>query len=413
MTCQLLAVTQSVPTMMSATSQRTQHLPERAPVVTNEAVPFYKKLAGRLQSLRRGRNQRQRVLEPLPQPSQERLDASLSDAPIDTDKLVAGKASAAQEKQKTVLYLAYGSNLCNETFRGVRGIRPLSQVNVLVPSLRLTFDLPGIPYAEPCFANTARRDPNHPPADDGSDYHKNRWHKGLVGVVYEVTMTDYAHIIATEGGGSAYHDILVDCYVLPHADTVPTTPTSKPFKAHTLFAPVQTDANEPRTTERNSRPDPSYAQPSARYLKLITDGATECDLPAEYQSYLHDIRAYTITSKSQAVGKALFLSIWMPIIMMIFALSKQLQDDKGRAPKWFADFSSMAFKGMWMCYDGVFKGAFGDGERTVGDEAMLKKKEVGGDEEKVGLLDLEEVVDTVEAEGSREKSGMEGWSDSV
>ena len=81
------------------------------------------------------------VFEAVPAPSQARLDASLNDAPLDTEKLVSQQSTATQEKAKTVLYLAYGSNLCNETFRGVRGIRPLSQVNVMVPSLRLTFDL--------------------------------------------------------------------------------------------------------------------------------------------------------------------------------------------------------------------------------------------------------------------------------
>jgi hypothetical protein len=201
------------------------------------------------------------------------------------------------------------------------------------------------------------------------DYHKNRWRKGLVGVVYEVTRSDYAHIIATEGGGSAYHDILVDCYVLPASDTVPSTPTSQPFRAHTLFAPVLDDEE----SDRVHRPDPSYAQPSARYLKLITDGATECQLPAEYQDYLHDIRPYTITSKKQAAGKALFLAIWMPFVVFIFTLSRKLQDKKGRAPWWIAKLSAMIFAGMWMSYDGAFKAMFGDGERTVGDEALWKK----------------------------------------
>jgi hypothetical protein len=121
--------------------------------------------------------------------------------------------SRSESQRGTMLYLAYGSNLSNETFRGNRGIKPLSQVNVQVPSLRLTFDLPGLPYAEPCFANTARRDPKNDPAQDGRNveenekcgssevrrneekYRKNRWHKGLIGVVYEVTPEDYAHII--------------------------------------------------------------------------------------------------------------------------------------------------------------------------------------------------------------------------
>lgn len=313
--------------------------------------------------------------EPITQTSQTRLDASLTDAPLDVQELMTQQSAAAQDKVKTVLYLAYGSNLCNETFRGVRGIRPLSQVNVVVPSLRLTFDLPGIPYKEPCFANSALRMP-----EDGQDYHKDRWHKGLVGVVYEVTLADYAHIIATEGGGSAYQDILVDCYALPPTDTVPSTPTSKAFKAHTLFASTPDDNNsQSRTTDRIVRPDPSYAQPSARYLKLITDGATECSLPTEYQDYLHGIQPYTITTKKQEIGKNIFLAIWIPFITLVFMLGRKFQDKNGRAPWWVAKLTSMVFTGMWTSYDSVFKPAFGDGERTVGDDALENRDSSRGD----------------------------------
>jgi hypothetical protein len=350
--------------------------------------PLWTKFTSRLSTLRPSGDAPKRVFTPVPQPSQARLDASLNDKPFDTETLVSSQPLATQEKLKTVFYLAYGSNLCNETFRGVRGICPLSQVNVLVPSLRLTFDLPGIPYKEPCFANTALRVP------DAQDYHKDRWHKGLVGVVYEVTLADYAHIIATEGGGSAYDDILVDCYVLPSSDTVPTSPDSKPFKAHTLFAPILDSNNKVRTTDRISRPDPSYAQPSARYLKLITDGATECNLPAEYQTYLHDIRTYTITNKKQEMGKTIFLAIWYPILMFVFALARQLQDKKGRSPAWLAKLSAMVFTGIWLSYDSVFKGLFGDGERTIGDDALnakgtrnTKDSLSGYDAEKEGLLE--------------------------
>ncbi|KAJ4380222.1 hypothetical protein N0V86_004531 [Didymella sp. IMI 355093] len=362
----------------------------------DNSVSCCRKLVGRLTALRRRGNQPRRVFAPIPKTSQDRLDASLNDAPLDATAITESDISAAREKNKTVLYLAYGSNLCNETFRGVRGIKPLSQVNVLVPSLRLTFDLAGIPYAEPCFANSARRIPDAPMPDPSEPhYHKDRWQKGLVGVVYEVTLSDYAHIIATEGGGASYHDILIDCHVLPFADTVPSRPTTAPFKAHTLFAPT-VRPDEARTAERISRPDPSYAQPSARYLKLITDGATECELPAEYQEYLHNIRPYTVTTKKQAAGKALFVGIWMPFILMIFAISKRLQDDKGRAPKWFAKLTAMIFAGMWLCYDGVFKGTFGDGERTIGDGMDMEWKGTPyrdeeaasySDAEKEGLLE--------------------------
>lgn len=315
------------------------------------------------------------IFLPLPLPSQERLHASLGDQPFDIDQFTASQGPVPRHKDTTILYLAYGSNMCNETFRGVRGIRPLSQINVVVPSLRLTFDLPGIPYSEPCFANTTRRLADAQSDDKvydvavgrsavGYGYHKDRWHKGLVGVVYEVTRSDYAHIIATEGGGSAYSDILVDCFSLPAGDMVPTLPTTRPFKAHTLFAPLPDDERK-QPTDRVSRPDSSYAQPSARYLRLIIDGAAECHLSKEYQDYLHSIRSYTITTRRQAMGKALFLATWLPLVMLIFSLARLVQDEKGRAPSWFAKISAWVFLGMWASYDKGFKRLFGDGERTI------------------------------------------------
>ncbi|KAF9730674.1 hypothetical protein PMIN06_004167 [Paraphaeosphaeria minitans] len=307
------------------------------------------------------RNKVRRVFPRVSQTSQERRDASLTEPPFDAKALTPSGIGAASEKGKTVLYLAYGSNLCKETFREKRGINPLSQINVLVPSLRLTFDLPGVPYIEPCFGNSAMRDPD---ATDSEDYHKDRWKKGLVGCVYEVTPSDYAHIIATEGGGAGYQDILVECYLLPDGDTVPEKPTTQRFLAHTLFAPRE---------KSHARPDPSYAQPSARYLNLITTGAAELSLPREYQLYLNEIRAYTITTKKQQVGKVLFASIWLPFLQLLFALNAQFQDDKGRSPPWLAHIAASLFLGIWRCYDGAFKNVFGDGERTQGDEASSKQ----------------------------------------
>ncbi|KAK6434665.1 hypothetical protein LTR95_009152 [Oleoguttula sp. CCFEE 5521] len=299
----------------------------------------------------------------------------------------------------TVLYLAYGSNLSNETFRGKRGIKPLSQINVQVPSLRLTFDLPGLPYAEPCFANSGTRDaekdrpsfsagvsanektPLLPHQPSSSEYRKDSWHKGLIGVVYEVTPEDYAHIIATEGGGASYHDILVDCHAFASSDpatSVPQAPTLPAFKAHTLFAPAAQDGDAPpKDGGRFQRPDTSYAQPSARYLKLITDGAAECGLPYEYQDYLHALRPYTLTSNKQRVGQFVFLSIWLPFIMLCFALGRQFADKDGLTPTWLRQLTAAIFKGCWMSYDGFFKPLFGDGERSIPD---------GGDEAPEGNL---------------------------
>lgn len=313
--------------------------------------------------------------------SRARRLESLADTPFDLAELEQHVRQGHPSSKATVLYLAYGSNLSVETFRGARGIRPLSQVNVVVPQLVTTFDLPGVPYSEPCFANTRYRQPvgdtqrgicekdellSHP-----LDHHKDRWHKGLVGVVYEVTQTDYAHIIATEGGGAGYHDVVVDCYILSDDPTqeVPLHPKGETFKAHTLFSPP-----------RIIRPDPSYAQPSARYLKLIMDGAEECLLPYEYQTYLKGIRPYKPVTAKQRLGQFVFLSTWAPAFAFIFAAGSIFLGENGRYPDWYIAFANAIFVVVWASYDNFFKQIFGDGERSTGragesaldEEALLE-----------------------------------------
>jgi hypothetical protein len=290
-----------------------------------------------------------------PRTTQARIEASRDDQPIDLASLLQDTSPSTTD---TVLYLGYGSNLSAETFLRKRNIKPLSQANVVVPSIALTFNLPGIPYNEPCFANSRYRDEDDSTTKEGtSEYHKDRWHKGLVGVVYEVTKSDYAHIIATEGGGSGYQDVVVPCYTLSSnpKDAVPLHPSGTHGKAHTLLAP-----------QTKLRSDPSYAQPSARYLKLITDGAAEHALPYEYQDFLHQIRTYHPTTTKQRLGSFIFLSIWAPILFFMFQgpASIFLRPD-GTYPPWFAAFSRAVFTGCWGSYDHFFKPMFGDGERTT------------------------------------------------
>jgi hypothetical protein len=312
-----------------------------------------------------------------PNTNRARLLDSLAERPLDLSELEQHVTQGHSSPQNTVLYLAYGSNLSTKTFRGRRGIQPLSQVNVLVPELVATFDLPGVAYSEPCFANTRYRKPNGSTRPNASekdellphplDHHKDRWHKGLVGVVYEVTKADYAHIIATEGGGAGYQDVVVDCYTLSGdpKEEVPLDPKGETFKAHTLFSPPKI-----------IRPDPSYAQPSARYLKLITDGAEECLLPYEYQTYLKGIRPYEPTTAKQRLGQFIFLSTWAPAFALIFGAGNIFLDKNGRYPDWYKKFANAIFVAVWASYDNFFKKIFGDGERTT-----YKDGENGVDEE--------------------------------
>lgn len=293
---------------------------------------------------------------PTPITSPERRERSLNDLPIEISQL--SRKAAETEPKDTVLYLGYGSNLCAETFQGKRNVKPLSQVNVVVPALSLTFDLPGLPYTEPCFGNVRYRDTEMGGDVAGDDYHKDRWHKGLVGVVYEVTRADYINIIATEGGGSGYQDVLVDCYALNGTldEVVPSDPSGPCFKAHTLYDPTGL-----------SRRKHSYAQPSPRYLKLITDGAAEHALPQEYQDFLNQIRTFHLTTTKQRLGQFIFLSIWGPFLLFALQGSKIFLRPDGTYPQWMAKFVQIIFTSAWGSYDKFFKTTFGDGERTIGD----------------------------------------------
>ncbi|KAI5848611.1 hypothetical protein DFP73DRAFT_541738 [Morchella snyderi] len=277
-----------------------------------------------------------------------------------------------------ILYLAYGSNLDAGTFQGRRGIKPLSATVVTVPSLTLVFDLPGIAYIEPCFANVRARKVNIPSekqllvAEEGledmeatvvlSKLSEGRYRDSedlsddvdapaLMGVVYEVTPEDYATIIATEGGGASYADVTVDCISID----------GKALKAHTLLAPMT-----------KTRPH-SGAQASARYLNIISSGAEQHGLPESYRSWLAHFRPYHTTTLRQKVGGVLFVGIWAPAVLATFAISRWC---KGSHSGLGIKMHERVFRGMWTSYDKLFKPYFGDGERTEGEEKEVDKERV-------------------------------------
>ncbi|KXG54227.1 uncharacterized protein PGRI_073710 [Penicillium griseofulvum] len=370
-------------------------------------------------------------IKPIPRTNIEQRRSSLVATSLDQDETLPEKITTQQEhgisvsetvaKDETVLYLAYGSNLASKTFRGMRGITPLSQISVLVPELRLTFDLPGVPYAEPCFAGTQYRDISS--ADDEtelqddetdvsdneylsekaalitrtrevevvSDCDKRQWSKPLVGVVYEVTLADYAKIIATEGGGRGYRDGVIDCHPFPSSydpsDPVPDHPSTPAFKAHTLLSPAAESARLKLKSQKGDvaplssgpklpwwhtvclhfRPDPYYAQPSARYLGLLKSGAAEHSLPISYQEYLAQIKPYRTTTSRQSVGKMIFLIMWAPSLILTMSLSRACAGPDGRSPIWLVTLANIISSGMWNSYDWFFAPIFGDGERALDD----------------------------------------------
>lgn len=304
-----------------------------------------------------GRGEKQRKsFDPIPRFDDERLQSVLSG--------------------ETVLYLAYGSNLCASTFQGSRDIRPISALNVIVPDLDLTFDLDGIPYSEPCFANSSFKKIEAIPQElfkKGASAEENAalanalvarnsnrtasalgWTKGLVGVAYEITLEDYQHVMATEGGGTSYSDIVVPCFPLDQdEDEVSPNSRETALKAHTLFS--SGDARFRRTGKN---------QPSKRYLDLIRSGAREHKLPNDYQDWLASLQPYTITTRRQDIGKILFRLVWMPWLIIFFVFMRSASGPKGSRSKAARFLSGRLFSGVWLSYDWGFKWIWGNGEST-------------------------------------------------
>ena len=286
------------------------------------------------------------------------------------------KGSESLAAGKTVLYLAYGSNLCAATFQGSRGIRPISALNVSVPHLELVFDLPGFCYREPRFANTRFRLPE---SVQSTKHQKNGeknsllpqvptlsdnpgtatslgWAKGLVGVVYEITEEEWEHVIRTEGGGSAYAVVEVPCFPLEQgAELDGEGRKVKALTAHTLLAGQKTSDRRPR----------GFGQPSKRYLDLIKAGAKEHNLPKEYQDWLATIEPFALIHLRQKIGQKVFYALWMPWFMTFFVISSLIPFQNHRPSPLVGSLTAALFRSIWLSYDYGFKWVFGNGERSV------------------------------------------------
>lgn len=297
------------------------------------------------------------------------------------------------EGQKTLYYLAYGSNLSASTFKGRRGIKPLSATNVLCPGQVLVFDLNGIPYWEPCFANirevaleeqssiqrriTAARTPENVVKEYMTELEQlaargsgQVWKNALIGVVYEVTEEDYAIIIRTEGGGAGYKDVEVDCYVLPKVNEHGISGPVTTIKAHTLRAPP------------NKTNSACTSQPSPRYLGLLVTGAKGNSLPQAYINYLSSLHAYRRTTWLQKVGAFLFLAQWVLPIAAFLSFKNLFSDKKtGISPKWIQKIEGGMLVAVWFTYRWIYKPIWGDGQRTIGDKVDMCGRVLGENKE--------------------------------
>jgi AIG2 family protein len=145
-----------------------------------------------------------------------------------------------------VRYFAYGSNMEVATFRGRRGIAYSRAVAARAAGWRLVLDKPPLVPVGESFANIV-------PDPDAS----------VLGVLYEITAADLAHLDLTEG-------VLIGNYRRIEVAVAPLTEPDAPALAFTLVS----DQRAP------------HLLPSDRYMACLIAGALDHGLPAHWVEFL-------------------------------------------------------------------------------------------------------------------------------
>ena len=159
----------------------------------------------------------------------------------------------------TAWYFAYGSNMQRATFAGRRGIVSARELPARLDHWRLVFDKPPLLPIGESYANIVR--------DVGAH---------VLGVLYEVTFDDLAHIDLTEGVALGnYQRIEVPVATLHRLGDAPQT-------GFTL------------TSERRD----GQLRPSVRYMNLLIAGAIEHGLPNHYVDFLRAVPAQPETAEA-------------------------------------------------------------------------------------------------------------------
>lgn len=173
-----------------------------------------------------------------------------------------------------------------------------------------------------------------------------------MGIAYLLTRAEYERLLLSEGGrDGGYKEI--DVSVVPLVDL-----TSE--KSKILCKSLGT---------RVPRENPSPL-PSARYVSLLRTGSAEHEFPADYQAYLNNLPIYTISSLKTQIGRILFLLIWLPIVLFIFAMMTR-KGKLGQVPGWVKRLQLWAFSNMWKMHDKFFSPVFGPGD-IVPDKDKVK-----------------------------------------
>ena len=91
------------------------------------------------------------------------------------------------------------------------------------------------------------------------------------------------------------------------------------------------------------------------------------------------------------MGRFVFLTIWLPVVIWLLGLGRVYGGEGGRSPGWLVWLLGRVMEGMWECYDGLFRGVFGEGEWTVEGEGEGERDGWGEEGVLLGGVDGEAV----------------------
>jgi hypothetical protein len=196
-----------------------------------------------------------------------------------------------------VYNFAIGSNLDAEKLatrgrmRGGDPIRPLSSRPAYAPGYRLGFTLRGFVPAEPAFASIE-------PADATRNDLEQERSECIHGVLWELSRQDYEALWASEGGAAPplsrpYVEQTVD--VIPYGETDPVRAIAfraRPGASGTILAAAAaSNGGKGGGGGSGGGGEPVGYAPSARYLRLMGDGAAAAGLDLAYVERLRRLSA--------------------------------------------------------------------------------------------------------------------------
>ncbi|KAL2412770.1 Gamma-glutamyl cyclotransferase gliK [Exophiala dermatitidis] len=238
-----------------------------------------------------------------------------------------------------IWYFGYGSNIRSASMTK-REITPLQAQAVVVPSHILTFDIFGIPCAEPAFASIATY-------QDIGETQQHTQVPPVHGVAYLLTRDDYRRLVLSEGSGVGYDEIQAEAFPIANTDYTP----GKGIMVHTLKAKYPFRPNR---------------APSVRYMSLLIEGATENGLPESYIQYLKSLPTFSAGQSTwAALGSSLFLGFFARAVRVLAYSTKLVVNEKGHCPRPLGTVIVWFYWGMWTWHDYVHARLWGRGDGGI------------------------------------------------